>query len=99
MSRRCFYLRTGIIAFFGGGGINFSHICPAECNNRSFVQALSVERLLHPCYFILLLHGKTFYLAFQIDTERPWQLNKRNKLPSPAFSYCFQGVLGDLKGI
>jgi len=93
MSHRCFYLRTGIIAFFGGGGINFSHICLLERGTRFFVQALSVECLLHPCYFILLLRGKTSRPAFQIDTELLWQLNKRNKLCSAAFYAAFRGCL------
>lgn len=93
MSQGCFYLRIGIKASFGGGGINFSHICPLECNNGAFVRALSVERLLHPCYFTLLLHGKTFCPAFQIDPERPWQLNKRNKLSSPVFCAVLRGCL------
>lgn len=85
MEQGCFYLTVGIKAFFRGRGINFSHICPLECNNGAFVQALSVERPPHPCYFTLLLHGKTFCPAFQIDPERPWQLNKRNKLSSLVF--------------
>lgn len=96
VSHRCFYLRSGIRAFFGCGGINLSHVCPQctlECNNRSFVQALSAKRLLHPCYFILILHGKTFCPAFQIDTEHPWPSNKRNKLCSRVICAAFRECL------
>lgn len=39
------------------------------------------------------LHGKTFCPAFQAASERPWQLNKRNKLPSAVFSAVFKGCL------
>lgn len=95
VSRRCFHLRIRRMALLGGGGINFSHIClqwTQECHNKCFVRALSVECFLHPCYFILL-HGKTFCPAFQIDTESPWQLNKRNKLSSPVLYAAFRGCL------